>query len=83
MFIMMILIKMGKYGLLTSTSPLTAITFCQVSPNPMAVPKPILLHLKRRPQRTFSQNQNILFWETEGQSTLVMTFDPTFMGYTW
>ena len=42
-------------GLLTCTSHLTAITFRQVSPNPMAVPKPILLHLKRRPQRTFSQ----------------------------
>ena len=34
---------------------LPAITFRQVSPNPMAVPKPILLHLNRRPQRTFSQ----------------------------
>ena len=32
----------------TWTSHLTPITFCQVSPNPMAVPKPILLHLKRR-----------------------------------
>ena len=42
-------------GLLTCTSHLTAVTFRQVSPNPMAVPKPILLHLKRRPQRTFSQ----------------------------
>ena len=31
----------------------------------------------------FNLNQNILSWETEGQSTLVMTFDPTFMGYTW
>ena len=30
-------------GLFTCISPLTAITFCQVSPNPMAVPKPILL----------------------------------------
>ena len=51
-------------GLLTCTSPLIAITFRQVSPNPMAVSKSILLHLKRRPQRTFSQinlNQNILF----------------------
>ena len=42
-------------GLFTCTSPLTAITFHQVSPNPMAVQKPILLHLKRRPQTTFSQ----------------------------
>ena len=42
-------------GLLTCTSHLTAITFRQVSPNPMAVPKSILLQLKRRPQRTFSQ----------------------------
>ena len=45
--------------LLTCTSHLTAITFCQVSPNPMAVPKPILLHLKRRPQRTIVQK---LLW---------------------
>ena len=42
-------------GLLTYTSHLNAITFCQESPNPMAVQKPILLNLKRRPQRTFSQ----------------------------
>ena len=42
-------------GLLTCTSHLTAITFRQVSPNPMAVPKSISLHLKRRSQRTFSQ----------------------------
>ena len=33
-------------GLITCTSPLIAITFCQVSLNPMAVPKPILLHLR-------------------------------------
>ena len=33
---------LGKFR---CTSPLTAIAFCQVSPNPMAVPKPILLHL--------------------------------------
>ena len=30
-------------GLLTCTSHLTAVTFRQVSPNPMAVPNPILL----------------------------------------
>ena len=48
-------------GLLTCTSHLTAIRFRQVSPNPMAVPKSILLHLKRRSQRIFSQNQNIRF----------------------
>ena len=42
-------------GLLTCTSRLTAIIFCQVSPNPMPVQKPILLNLNRRPQRTFSQ----------------------------
>ena len=44
------LIKMHPYRvsiwLITCTSPLTASTFCQVSPNPVAVPKPILLHLK-------------------------------------
>ena len=76
---------MGKYiRLLTCTSPLTAITFYQVSPNPMAIPKPILLHLKRSPQRTFSQKsiQNILL-RNQRSSTLVMTFDSTFMGYTW
>ena len=38
-----VLIKMlGRYRFDYRTSPLTAITFCQVSPNPMAVPKPIL-----------------------------------------
>ena len=56
---------MVSIGLLTCTSHLTAITFSQVSPNPMAVPIPILLHLKRRPKRIFSQklhlNQNIIF----------------------
>ena len=40
-------------GLITCTSPLPAMTFCQVSPNPMALSKPILL---RRPQRTFSDD---------------------------
>ena len=39
-------------GLITCTSPLTAITFCQVSPNPMAVQKPISLPLKKKSQRT-------------------------------
>ena len=80
------LVKMHHYwvsiGLITRTSPLTAITFCQVSPNPVAVPKPILLHSKRRPQRTFSKNcfeQNICFWERKCQSALVMAFDLTFM----
>ena len=29
------------------------------------------------------KNSNICFWETKGQSTLVITFDLTFMGYTW
>ena len=43
-------------GLLTCTSPLTAITFCQVSPNPMAVPKSILLHLNRRPKEHLVKN---------------------------
>ena len=59
MFTRVILIKMYPYRvsirLITCTSPLTAITFCQVSLNPMAVPKPILLHLKRRPQRKCCQ----------------------------
>ena len=49
MFMRVILIKMHPYRasiqLITCTSPLTAITFCQVSPNPMAVPKTILLQL--------------------------------------
>ena len=49
---------LGKYRVVNlHISP--AITFHQVSPNPMAVPKSILLHLKRRPQRTFSQK---LIW---------------------
>ena len=53
------LIKMHPYRvsivLITCSSPLTAIISCQVSLNPMAVPKPISLHLKGRPQRTFSK----------------------------
>ena len=49
----------------------------------MAVPKPTLLHLKRRLQRTFSKKKHpLIFWKRKGQSTLVMTFDPNFMGYT-
>ena len=35
-------------GLLYSTFPLTAITFCHVSPNPMAVPELFLQDLKKR-----------------------------------
>ena len=30
-----------------NTSPLTAITFCHISPNPMSVPKPFKYHLER------------------------------------
>ena len=40
-------------GLLYSTFPLTTITFCHVSPNPMAVPKLFLQDLKRRTKTTF------------------------------
>ena len=50
---------LGKYRVVNLNISLTAITFHQVSPNSMAVPKPSLLHLKRRPQRTFSQK---LIW---------------------
>ena len=52
MFTKVILIKMHPYqvtiGLISSTSPLTSIMICQVSPNPMGVLKPILLHLRLR-----------------------------------
>ena len=47
MFTKVILIKMHLYrvsiGLISTTSPLTSIMICQVSPNPMGVLKPILL----------------------------------------
>ena len=49
----------------------------QVSPNLMAVPKPILLHLKRKPRRTYSKKLTHIktsIFESKGQSTLVMTF---------
>ena len=49
-----IITKMHPIGT-SCASLLTAITFRQVSLNPMAVPKPILLHLKRS-QRTIIQN---------------------------
>ena len=40
-------------GLLYSTFPLTAITFCHVSLNPIAVPKLFLQDLKKRINTTF------------------------------
>ena len=84
-YMKVILIKMHPYRvsirLITCTSPLTAITFCQVSPNPMAVPKPILLHLKGRPQSKKIIQIKTFIFESKGQSTPVMTFDPNFMGY--
>ena len=40
----------GKFD---STVPPFDITFCHVSPNPMAVPIPFLHHLERRTQTTF------------------------------
>ena len=40
-------------GLLYSTFPLAAITFCHVSPNPMTVPKFFLQNLKKRTKTTF------------------------------
>ena len=47
-----IIIKMThnqvSIGLLYNTFPLTAITFCHVSPNSMAVPKLFLQDLKKR-----------------------------------
>ena len=43
-------------GLLYSIFFLTAITFCHVSPNPMAVPKSFLKNLKKRTQTTFGKN---------------------------
>ena len=50
-----IIIKMThnqvSIGLLYSTFPLTAITFCHISPNPMAVPKLFLQDLKKGPQQ--------------------------------
>ena len=52
-----IIIKMThnqvNIGLLYSTFPLTTITFCHVSPNPMAVPKLFLQDLKKRTKTTF------------------------------
>ena len=51
-----IIIKMThnhvSIGLLYSTFPLAAITFCHVSPNPMVVPK-FLQDLKKRTKTTF------------------------------
>ena len=65
-------------SLITYTSPLTAITFYQVSPNPIAVPKPISLHVKTRLQRIFSKKTDSNQNESKGQSTLVMTFETNF-----
>ena len=52
-----IIIKMThnqvSIGLLYSTFPLTIITFCHVSPHPMAVPKLFLQDLKKRTKTTF------------------------------
>ena len=49
-------------GLITCTSPLIAITFCQVSLNPMAVPKPILLRLKGSPERSSKKKKESEFF---------------------
>ena len=52
-----IIIKMThnqvSIGLFYSTFPLTTITFCHVSPHPMAVPKLFLQDLKKRTKATF------------------------------
>ena len=66
-----IIIKMShnqvSIGLLHSTFPLTAITFCHVSPNPMAIPKLFLQDLKKRNKTTFrkkSRKIKIFVFET-------------------
>ena len=66
-----IIIKMthdqASIGLLYSTFPLTAITFCHVSPNPMVVPKLFLQDLKKRTKTTFrkkSRKIRIFVFET-------------------
>ena len=69
----------GTYGVDTCISPLTAITFCQVPPNPMAIPKPILLDLKRRPQRTFRFKSKHQFMREQRSKYTRMTFDPNLM----
>ena len=54
-------------GLLYSSFPLTAITFCYVSPNPMAVPKLFLQDLKERTKTTFrkkSRKIKVFIFET-------------------
>ena len=52
-------IKMNHHqvsiGMLYNTSPLTAITFCHISSNPMSVPKPFQYNLERRTQTTFGK----------------------------
>ena len=52
-----IIIKMThnqvSIGLFYSTFPLTTITFCHVSPHPMAVPILFLQDLKKRTKATF------------------------------
>ena len=64
----------------------TAITFFLVSPNPMSASKPIILLPLRTSQRTYSKKSSQIeasIFESKGQSTLVMTFYPNFMEYTW
>ena len=55
-----IIIKMThdqvSIGLLYSIFPLTAITFCHISTNPMAVPKLLLQDLKKGPKQHLEKN---------------------------
>ena len=62
-----IIIKMThnqvSIGLLYSTFSLTAITFCHVYPNPMAVPKLFLQDLKKMTKTTFRKKLKIFIFE--------------------
>ena len=68
-------------GLLTCTSLLTPITLCQVSPNLMAVPKPILLK-DEATNNIYSNESKHPFLRNRRSKYTGETFDPTFMGYT-
>ena len=74
-------------------APYCSVVYLHISPNcyyslsNISVPKPIFTALKEKaPKNIYSQKliriKTSIFGETKGQSTLVMTFDLTFMGCT-
>ena len=72
-------------GLLYSTFSLTAITFCHIFPNPMAVPNCFYKTWRKGPKQKNREKLKYSFFEIAKVKVhaVMMTFDPNCMGYTF